>query len=154
MANVTAKYKHFNDNLHEVIGRLSKVRRIGEGRYVACCAVHQDRTPSLAVTQKPDGVILLHCFGCGAGGVDICNALGIDPATLFPPSDNPKYEKRNRSGFPARQLLHALHGDLIRLLVVANDLKKLNALSSDDRDFIAEIILRLNDGLTYLEGAK
>jgi hypothetical protein len=74
--------QHDNGNLHEIISRLSKVRRVGEGRYVACCAVHQDRTPSLAVTQKPDGVILLHCHGCGAGGVDICNALGIDPASL------------------------------------------------------------------------
>lgn len=154
MANVTAKYKLFNENLHEVIGRLSKVRRIGEGRYVACCPVHSDKSPSLSVTQKTDGIILAHCFGCGAGGVDICNALGIDPASLFPPTDNPKYEKRNRNGFSAWQLLNVLRTDLIRLLVVANDLKKLNALSSDDRDFIAEIILRLNDGLTYLEGAR
>ncbi|WP_256206259.1 hypothetical protein [Nitrosomonas oligotropha] len=56
--------------------------------------------------------------------------------------------------FSAWQMFHVLRGDLIRLLVVANDLKKLNALSSDDRDFVAEIILRLNDGLTYLEGAR
>lgn len=146
--------QHNSSNLHEIISILSKFRRIGEGRYVACCAVHQDRTPSLTVTQKPDGIILVHCFGCGVGGVDICNALGINPSTLFPPTDNPKYEKRNRGGFSAWQLLHALQGDLIRLLVVANDLKKLNALSSDDRDFVAEVILRLNDGLSYLEGTR
>ncbi|MER0216062.1 MAG: hypothetical protein DU481_07675 [Nitrosomonas sp.] len=146
--------QHDSSNLHQIISRLSKVKRTGEGRYIACCVVHQDRTPSLAVTQKPDGIILVHCFGCGAGGVDICNALGIDPASLFPPTDNPKYEKLSRSGFSAWQLLNVLHADLIRILVIANNLKKLNALSSDDRDFIAEIILRLNDGLTYLEGAK
>lgn len=146
--------QHDNGNLHEIIGKLSKVRRIGEGRYIACCVVHQDRTPSLAVTQKPDGVILLHCHGCGAGGVDICNALGIDPSTLFPPTHNPKYEKRNRSGFSSWQMLNVLRTDLIRLLVIANDLKKLHALSSDDRDFVAEVILRINSGLAYLEGAK
>ncbi|SDX18279.1 CHC2 zinc finger [Nitrosomonas oligotropha] len=97
--NLNTKLQHDGGSLHEIIGRLTKARRIGEGRYVACCPVHQDRTPSLAVTQKTDGIILVHCFGCNAGGVDICNALGIDPSTLFPPTDNPKYEKQSRGGF-------------------------------------------------------
>ena len=152
--NISIKSQHDSGNLHEIISRLNKVRRIGEGRYVACCAVHPDKNPSLTVTQKPDGIILIHCHGCGAGGVDICNALGIDPANLFPPSDNPKYQKQTRNGFSSWQLLNALRTDLIRLLVIANDLKKLNVLSVDDRDFIAEIILRLNDGLSYLNGAR
>lgn len=146
--------QHDSGNLHEIISRLSKVRRTGDGRYVACCPVHSDKSPSLAVTQKPDGIVLAHCFGCGAGGVDICNALGIDPATLFPPSDNPRYQKQSRSGFSAWQMLHSLRDDLVRLLIIANDLKKIDALPPDDRDFIAEVILRLYDGLSYLEGAR
>lgn len=147
--------KNDGDNLTEIISRLSKVKKTGDGKYIACCPVHSDKHPSLGVTQKPGGVILIRCFGCGATGVDICNALGIDPANLFPPTDNPKYEKRkSHSGFSAWLLLNALRVDLVRLLVVANDLKLIEALSSDDRDFIAEVILRLSDGLSYLEGAK
>ncbi|OQW82042.1 MAG: hypothetical protein BVN30_09760 [Proteobacteria bacterium ST_bin16] len=149
------KSMHINDNLNAIISGLGKVKKTGEGRYVARCLFHEDKTPSVALTQKPDGTILAHCFGCGASGLDFCNALGIDPVNLFPPSDNPKYEKRTRSGcFSSWQLLNALRADLIRLLVIANDLKKLNALPNDDRDFIAEIILRLNDGLSYLEGTR
>jgi hypothetical protein len=152
--DLNTKSQHDSGNLHETISRLSKVRRIGEGRYIGCCPIHNDRSPSLAVTQKPDGIILAHCFGCGAGGVDICNALGIDPATLFPANDNSKYEKRSRSGFSAWQMLNVLRDDLVRLLIIANDLKKIDALPPDDRDFIAEVILRLYDGLSYLEGSK
>lgn len=153
--NFSTKLLHDNDNLTEIISRLSKVKRTGDGKYIACCPVHNDKSPSLGVTKKPDNVILLHCFGCGAGGVDICNALGIDPSNLFPPTDNPKYEKRkSHSGFSAWLLLNALRVDLVRLLIISGDLKKANSLPDDDRQFISEVILRLNDSLSYLEGAR
>ena len=152
--NFSTTLLHINDNLTEIISRLSKVKRTGNGKYIACCPVHSDRSPSLAITEKPDKMILLHCFGCGAGGVEICEALNLDPSTLFPPTDNPRYEKKKRSGFSAWQLLHALRADLIRLLIISNDLKKIGALSDDDRQFVSEIILRLNDGLSYLEGTR
>ena len=152
--NFSTKLLHINDNLTDIISRLSKVKRTGNGKYVACCPVHADKTPSLGVTQKTDGVILIHCLGCGAGGIEICEALNLDPSTLFPPSDNPRYQKAVRSGFSAWQLLHALRTDLIRLLIIANDLKKIGALSDDDRQFISEVILRLNDGISYMEGYR
>ena len=145
---------HFNDNLNAILSGLQKVKRTGNGKFIACCPVHDDKSPSLGITQKPDGVILLHCLGCGASGVEICETLNLDPSTLFPPTDNPRYEKKKRSGFSAWQLLHALRADLIRLLIISNDLKKIGALSDDDRQFVSEIILRLNDGLSYLEGTR
>lgn len=148
------KSNHFNDNMTEIISRLSKVKQTGNGKFIACCPVHSDSSPSLGITEKPDGVILLHCFGCGAGGVDICEALNLDPSTLFPPTNDLRYEKKKRSGFSAWQLLHVLHVDLIRLLIIATDLKKTGALSTDDGQFISEVVLRLNDGLSYLEGAR
>lgn len=152
--NFSTKLLHINDNLTEIISRLSKVKRTGNGKYIACCPAHNDNNPSLVLTQKPDGVVLMFCHSCGARGVAICEALNIDPSTLFPPSDNPRYQKAARSGFSAWQLLHALRTDLIRLLIIANDLKKIGALSDDDRQFIAEVVLRLNDGISYMEGSR
>ncbi|MBL8500472.1 MAG: hypothetical protein JNL77_07830 [Nitrosomonas sp.] len=145
---------HINDNLNAILCGLRKVKKTGEGRYVAQCLFHEDKTPSAALTQKPDGTILVHCFSCGASGLDFCNTLGIDPSTLFPPTNDLRYEKKKRSGFSAWQLLYALHADLIRLLIIVNDLQKVGALSGDDREFVAEIILRLNDGISYMEGAR
>ena len=71
----------------------------------------------------------------------MCQALGINPVNLFPPSDNLKYEKQSRSGFSAWQVSYALKSDLIRLLIISNDLKKIEVLTTDDRDFISEVIL-------------
>ena len=134
--NYTALSRHNNDNLTDITSILLKIKRTGDGRFVACCPVHNDSSPSLAITQKSDGIILMHCFGCGAGGVEICEALGIDPASLFPPNDNPRYQKQSKDGFSAWHLLNAMQDNLIRLLIISNELKKADVLSNDDREFI------------------
>jgi len=138
-----------------ILSRLQKVKRISEGKYVATCPCHNDKTPSLAVTLKPDGVTLIHCFGCGASGLDICNALGISPAALFPPSNNPRYEKQNRQGFSAWQLLHVLERDLLVVLIAVNrNLIGGEQLCQSDVDYLKGVCVRINKALQYLEGKR
>jgi hypothetical protein len=63
-----------------VLGRLKKVRRSGRG-HVALCPAHDDRRPSMSITEVGDR-ILLHCFvGCSIE--NICNSLGISVSNLF-----------------------------------------------------------------------
>ena len=46
------------------LSSLDKFRRVGQDRYVVCCPAHDDKNPSLSMTQTPDKV-LVHCFaGC------------------------------------------------------------------------------------------
>ena len=68
-------------NIHAIIERLDKVRKNGNG-YMACCPVHTEKTPSLSLTEK-DGKILCHCFGCGADGIAVVEAIGLKPDVLF-----------------------------------------------------------------------
>lgn len=139
---------------HIILNGLRKVKRIGEGRWLACCPVHNDKSPSLAVTQKPDGVILIKCFGCGSNGLDVVSALGIEPSVLFPPSDKPKYEKQARQGFSAWQLLRALEKDLLVVLIAVNDfLLKGKKPCQSDVDYLTDVCKRINTALAYLEGA-
>lgn len=44
----------------------------------ACCPCHDDSTPSLFVTEKNTGTPLIYCHGCGASGLDVAEAVGID----------------------------------------------------------------------------
>lgn len=51
----------------EALERLEAVRRSGRGRWMARCPVHEDWTPSLAVTESDarPGEAVVHCFaGC------------------------------------------------------------------------------------------
>tara|TARA_R110000764_G_scaffold2738_2_gene11742 strand:+ start:8350 stop:8775 length:426 start_codon:yes stop_codon:yes gene_type:complete len=64
-----------------ILDRLEKVRKSGKG-YMACCPVHEDRSPSMGIEEK-DNKILCHCFGCGAKGIEIVAALNLPPDVLF-----------------------------------------------------------------------
>lgn len=51
----------------------------------ACCPICSDaNNTKLSVAENGDGSVLAHCFSCGASGVAICEALGVDPSALFP----------------------------------------------------------------------
>lgn len=67
----------------DILTYLKKVKPSGNGRFMACCPAHEDKTPSLAIQKLDDGRILLNCFaGCGAA--DVVAALGLSLTDLFP----------------------------------------------------------------------
>ena len=67
----------------DILSRLDGVRRNGDGKFVACCPAHDDSDPSLAITEVPDGRILMHCFAhCDTGS--IMAAIGLSLSDLFP----------------------------------------------------------------------
>jgi len=68
----------------DLVNRLDHCRPAGDGRWVARCPSHSDKSPSLSILEKSDGRVLIHCHaGCGA--VDILDAVGLEYSVLFPP---------------------------------------------------------------------
>ena len=67
--------------IEDFLALLRGVRPNGERSWVACCPAHDDRNPSMSVTER-DGKILVHCHaGCTVD--EICAALGIQKKDLF-----------------------------------------------------------------------
>ena len=60
------------------LSNLEKFKKLGGNRYIACCPAHDDRNPSLSITQGKDK-LLVHCFaGCTqAEVIDALIALGL-----------------------------------------------------------------------------
>ena len=56
-------------------------RRVGQDRYVARCPSHEDRSPSLSLSDTGDGLVLWHCHaGCSQAEVrDELVARGLWP---------------------------------------------------------------------------
>jgi putative DNA primase/helicase len=78
--------KKVNAYPRDILERLSSVRRNTTG-WTARCPAHNDRRPSLSITER-QGKILLHCFaGCTAEA--ICGALGIHLRDLFTEPEPP-----------------------------------------------------------------
>ena len=77
--------------LDKVLSCLDKVKSAGSSKWKACCPAHDDKHPSLAITETSDGTVLLKCWaGCTAQ--QIVSAIGLELRDLFPG------EKRERRG--------------------------------------------------------
>lgn len=70
---------------------LNRLKSTGGNKWVACCPVHEEKTPSLSIKQLDDRSYIMHCFGCGANGVDVFNTLGANKKELFGDKDNGDY---------------------------------------------------------------
>lgn len=65
-----------------ILDRLESPRKTSDG-FLARCPSHDDRTPSLSVSEASDGRVLIHCFaGCSAK--EILGAIHLELADLFP----------------------------------------------------------------------
>jgi hypothetical protein len=88
------------------LSRLSKVKKTGNGRWLACCPAHQDRSPSMSVKEESDQRVLIHCFA-GCSPSDILDAVGMTFEELFP-EKLMEHGKPIRKPFPAADVLEAL----------------------------------------------
>lgn len=75
--------------LDKVLACLDKVKPTGPNKWKACCPAHDDKTPSLAITETSDGVVLLKCWA-GCSVTNIVSAIGLDLRDLFPGSHSPR----------------------------------------------------------------
>ena len=55
------------------LSSLPKFKAVGKNKYVACCPAHDDKHPSLSITDAKDKV-LVHCFS-GCTQTDVIDAL-------------------------------------------------------------------------------
>ena len=55
------------------LSTLPKFKAVGKNRYIACCPAHDDKHPSLSITDAKDKV-LVHCFS-GCSQTDVIDAL-------------------------------------------------------------------------------
>jgi hypothetical protein len=69
------------NGLRQLLQNLKKVKLISEGKWQALCPAHDDHVPSLSITQKRNGRVLIHCFaGCKASKV--CRAVDMKISDL------------------------------------------------------------------------
>lgn len=120
-----------------LINRLHGVRESGPGRWIARCPVHDDRSPSLAVRNTGDR-LLLHCFA-GCDVYTVVAAVGLKLTDLFPPRfPDPAYRGRpERYPIPAADILRCVAAEATYIMICARDLARGTMLTPDDMDRLA-----------------
>lgn len=76
--------------LDKVLTRLDKVKSAGIDKWKACCPAHDDKHPSLAISETSGGVILLKCWA-GCTTKEIVSAIGLELRDLFPGDKQPRH---------------------------------------------------------------
>ena len=71
-----------SDPIDIFLSRLTKVTRVGSGKYKACCPAHEDKNPSMAIKVGPNGQVVFHCFA-GCTPLDVVGAIGLQFSDLY-----------------------------------------------------------------------
>lgn len=93
-------------SIEEILSRLSKARKTGNGQWMACCPAHNDKSPSLGVKETPDGRVLIHCFG-GCDVESVLDAIGLTFDDLYPEKSIGNHASIKRP-FPTTDILRMI----------------------------------------------
>jgi hypothetical protein len=113
------------------LAQLTKVKRTGRESWIACCPAHEDKNPSMTVTEKDDGRVLIHCFaGCSVDS--ILGAVGMTFSDIYPEREADPYQpnKPERMPFNPRDVLAAVSTE--SLIVALSGAQVANGEPLDD----------------------
>lgn len=123
-----------------LLSRLSKVKPTGRNRWQACCPAHDDRSPSLVITEADDGRVLVHCFAeCSIE--EILDAVGLEISELFPPRHTAAHP--NRRPWRAADLIYLAAYESMIVALAAADVAKGKTLPDIDQQRLETACARL-----------
>ena len=135
--------------VEQLLSRLARVKG-RNGSWTACCPAHDDKGPSLAVTEREDGRILMHCFaGCNIS--DVLGALGMDMNDLFPPKAKTFDGIRPaiKPAFFASDLMRIIHLESLVVQIVAFDIAKGKPVNEETRKRMLTAYERIDEAVRY-----
>lgn len=133
------------------LNRLNKVTQKGNGKWLACCPVHNDKSPSLGIDDD-NGVVLIHCFGCGATGPEVADKLGIDISELFPPNntDYENHTNQSRKYFNSGHVIDALYDEILISTIIIDGIIKDPSQAAQVKERLVTALSRISDTLVYI----
>ena len=124
----------------DLIKLLDAVKETGSNRWLARCPAHDDRRPSLSVTQTDDGIWLYKCWA-GCEQLAVVDALGIEFADLFPERRIRHIDHRLR--LSAIDALAALGHEATVVAVIASDFLVHKAIDAETWSRLALAVSRI-----------
>ena len=137
-----------------LLAHLQGVRPSGNG-WSARCPAHEDRLPSLSVSEGDDGRALVHCFGgCEVAGV--LAAVGLTLADLFPERIRDCVEERRHAAVARKRIaIDAAVGTLARegtvVAIAARMIESGEPLTLDDIARVTVAAIRLRNAREVLK---
>lgn len=143
--------------VEDLLSRLDGVRQRGPRAWIAKCPAHQDKSPSLVISEIDDGRTLLYCHAqCGAKAV--LGAVGLDWDVLFPLKD-PRIgfdeQKRVARPYNPHDILAALSDEAAIVFHAANQIVRgPKALTPADKERVLVAAERINAAMRLAHGKR
>ena len=133
-------------SIDALLSRLDGIRGTGHGKFVARCPAHDDRSPSLSVSEGDNDTVLIHCFS-GCDTEDVLSAVGLTFSDLYPERIGAEHAyKPKRNGFDARQALEGITHEAIVICLIAE--KYSDILDDSDSDRLLLAASRINAAIS------
>ena len=129
----------------KIITRLDGVKNRGQDRWLARCPAHEDKSPSLAIREVDDKLLLFCHAGCSA--YEVVSAVGLELSDLYPEKINTGNKPLLRP-FPAADILRCLSSEITFLAVCASSLARGEKLNQEDQDRLLQSASRFRAALT------
>lgn len=135
----------------EFVGRLDKSKQHGRN-WLARCPAHEDRKPSLTVTEGADSRVIVHCFA-GCSVESIVGALGLELDALFPERPVPIHEGRarpHRVKFNPHHIIDAVSEEITLLAVYSAMLDRGETPTPEDRARMRVSAARIEEARRFI----
>ena len=135
-------------NLDQILNRLDGVKNHGNGRFMAKCPSHEDKTASLGITEKDDR-ILIHCFG-GCETQWVLGGIGLQMSDLFSVNSSDR-KKPVKNRWSASQILSGLSEAMSEVMLLLTRQKSQQLTEHEFerlRHFSSIAIILCNEGVS------
>jgi hypothetical protein len=141
-------------NVDHVLSRLERVHKGSKpGVWRAACPACDDPHQALAIRVLDDGRILLKCFRqCEA--LDVLAAVGLTFADVMPERIDDGRISRERSPFPAVDVLRAVAFEALVVMVNGADMLATGRQNATDQARLAEAVGRIQAAMNLVEAER
>ena len=141
-------------SIENLLSRLDGIKETGRGKYVAKCPAHDDRSPSLAITEKGDGRILLHDFA-GCETEDVLEAIGLKFSDLMPERVGTEHSYSPvQQPFDARQMLATFDHESLVVAIIGGDFLEHREIDEDTWCRLGAAVNKINSARSACSPAK
>lgn len=111
-----------NTPLETLLSRLAGVKQVRSNGWMSRCPAHNGDGRSLAITDKDNGYILIHCFAHECEVSDILAAVGMSVGYLFPERLPDRSYSPPKHAIPGADLVRALKFELTKVQLIVSDI--------------------------------
>ena len=137
----------------DILPRLEKVKQTGRNNWMACCPVHEDKHPSMTLTEGDDGKILAKCFA-ECAFESIVDAVGLGWEPWFPPKLVSDYSPQVKAPYPAADVLKAVQFECLVVATAACNVANGVKLTAEDKERLLVAYERITEARRIALGER